>query len=526
MQRKEMPMTGDRTKEKIDFYKRLSSSGPGLVAIVKLTDLSIVFVNNAFEHYLGYTQDDVETEGVLFTQLIDKYQLTRFEYQIKRVEDNFEYRSQYVIYRLKDKDGTIAPYYLYLSFVEDDEEEDGRLVYLLLLPDMSKFGMPFSTFDTKELFLEQFESEDFGTFEWIIDVDKVYWSQGLYAIYEVDPAQQEITSGFARSFVHPDDAGGLIGDIDIAEETRGDLDLEFRIITAKGNIKILHSLGRILKNPKGQPVKFVGSVRDVTSQRAIENDLKNKVEELNHSNKELEEFAYVASHDMQEPLRKITTFGSRLMERYRDVLTGDGGLYLSRMTSAAENMRQLITDLLDFSRIAKTDQPFGRVDLGIVLREVKTSLELVIEETGTVIKSNHLPVIEGVSSQMSQLFSNIISNAIKFHKEDVAPVITIHAEVAKPGELVHYKLPEDREYYKIEIEDNGIGFEEEYAARIFNVFQRLHGKADYPGSGIGLAICKKILEYHSGIIFAESALGKGAKFVFIIPRSQAKSGNQ
>ena len=519
-------MTGETTKEKIDFYKRLAASGPGLVAIMKLSDLSIVFVNNAFEHYLGYTQDAIETEGLQFTQLLDKYQLTRFEYQIKRVDDNFGYRSQYVIYRLKDKKGTIAPYYLYLSFVEGDEDPDGKLVYLLLMPDMSKFGMPFSTFDTKELFLEQFEGEDFGTFEWIIDVDKVYWSQGLYAIYEVDPLQQEITSGFARSFIHPEDSGEMIGDIDIAAEKRGDLDLEFRIVTAKGNTKILHSLGRILKDAEGKPVKFVGSVRDVTRQRAIENDLKNKVEELNHSNKELEEFAYVASHDMQEPLRKITTFGSRLMERYQDVLTGDGSIYLSRMTTAAENMRQLITDLLDFSRIAKTDQPFERVDLGIVLREVKTSLELGIEETGTVINSSPLPVIDGISSQMSQLFSNIISNAIKFHKENDPPVITIHSELVKPGELIHYKLAEDREYYKVEVADNGIGFEEEYAARIFNVFQRLHGKADYPGSGIGLAICKKILEYHSGIIFAESTPGKGARFIFIIPRSQAKSEKQ
>jgi len=519
-------MTGEIAKEKIDFYKRLASAGPGLVAIVKLSNMSIVFVNNAFEHYLGYTQFDIDTTGVLFTELIDNYQLTRFEYQLKRVQDNFEYRSQYVIYRLKEKDGAVAPYYLYLSFVEDDEDPDEKMVYLLLHPDMSKFGMPFSTFDTKELFLEQFESEDFGTFEWLIDVDKVYWSPGLYAIYEVERTQQEITSGFARSFIHPDDVGEIINDSDMVAEKNGNLDTEFRILTAKGNTKILHSLGKILKDSKGKPVKFVGSVRDVTSQRAIENDLKNKVEELNHSNRELEEFAYVASHDMQEPLRKITTFGSRLMERYQDVLTGDGGVYLSRMTAAAENMRQLITDLLDFSRIAKTEQPFERVDLGVVLREVKTSLELVIEETGTVINSSQLPVIDGISSQMNQLFSNIISNGIKFHKEDEHPVITIQCELLKAGEVPHFKLPEDKEYYKIEIADNGIGFEEEYATRIFNVFQRLHGKADYPGSGIGLAICKKILEHHNGLIFATGVPGKGAKFTFIIPKSQAKSEEQ
>ena len=273
---------------------------------------------------------------------------------------------------------------------------------------------------------------------------------------------------------------------------------------------------------QGKPVKFAGSIRDITSQRSIEDELRNKVEQLNHSNRELEEFAYVASHDMQEPLRKITTFSDRLSEKYKDVLTGEGLMYLSRMIASAENMRTLINDLLDFSRITKTEQPFEPVKLDFVLRQVKTELELTIEETGTMIHSGSLPVVDAISSQMKQLFTNLIGNAIKFHKPGIAPVITIESMVLDEKDKRDFELPSNYVYYKIMISDNGIGFEEEYTSRIFQVFQRLHGKSEYPGSGIGLAICKKILEYHNGVIFAQNIPQIGARFTFVLPQRQQK----
>ncbi len=372
--------------------------------------------------------------------------------------------------------------------------------------------MPFTSFDSKELFLEQFEGEYFGTYEWIKEVDKTFCSPGMLRIYEIDEHLQDINTFFATDFVHPNDKERVNEATKKALDTGEDLNIECRIITAKQNIKLIHCLARPIKNDSGKLVKFAGSVRDITEQRSIEETLKKKVEELNHSNRELEEFAYVASHDMQEPLRKITTFSDRLSEKYKDVLTGDGAMYLSRMIVSAENMRNLINDLLEFSKISKTEQPFEPANLNVVLRQAKTDLELVIEETGTIINTAALPIIDAIPSQMKQLFSNILSNAIKFRKPDVTPVITIETNLLTEKEKLRYELTQNTPYYKIQITDNGIGFEAEYATRIFQVFQRLHGKSEYPGSGIGLAICKKILEYHHGIIYAESVPGTGARF--------------
>lgn len=495
-------------------------SSPGLVALIRRESWDIYLVNSSFQHYLGYSNEDVAKGQLSFKDLLEPYQHDRLSNQLDHVLDNVASRSHYLIYPLKSKGGIITNYYLYASPITEADNDHPSAFYVLMFPDLSKWGMPFTSFESKELFLEQFDSEDFGTFERNFNADKVFWSAGLYRIFEVDDQQKEIDTRYAMSFVHPEDVPIVKDSVKAAMESNADLNIELRIITATKKVKIIHCLARLVKDMNGVPRLFTGSLRDVTDQRQIEANLKNKVEELYHSNKELEEFAYVASHDMQEPLRKITTFGDRLMEKYKDVLTGDGAMYLSRMSASAENMRNLINDLLDFSRIAKTELPYEQVHLNKILQQVLTDLELTIEETGTVIHTDPLPVIDAVPSQMKQLFTNIINNAIKFHKEDERPVITINEHIASEKDIESLGLNVNGLYHKIEITDNGIGFEEEYANRIFQVFQRLHGKTEYPGSGIGLAICKKILEYHHGCIYAENIPGTGARFTFVIPQNQ------
>ncbi|MCW3123596.1 MAG: hypothetical protein JWQ38_3088 [Flavipsychrobacter sp.] len=494
---------------------------PGLVAIIKSGNGKICFVNGSFEHYLGYNNDDIASADILFTDMLHPYQHERLLNQLVNIKDNIAARSQYLIYPIISKDGITANYYLYASPIEDSSNSaEGQLYYILMFPDLSKWGMPFTSFESKELFLEQFDSEDFGTFERNLDADKVFWSAGLYRIFEVDPAMLEIDTQYAMSFIHPDDLAMAKESAKAAFAHGTDLNIEIRIVTATKRSRIVHCLARLVKNVHGQPRLFTGSVRDVTDQRMIEEDLKNKVEELHLSNRELEEFAYIASHDMQEPLRKITTFSDRLSEKYKDVLTGEGAMYLARMNASAENMRNLINDLLDFSRIAKSVLPYEQVDLNKILQQVLTDLELIIEETGTVIHTVSLPEIDAVPSQMKQLLTNLINNAIKFHKEDIIPEITITVGIATADDLSRSELTLNKAYYKIDIIDNGIGFEDEYANRIFQVFQRLHGKSEYPGSGIGLAICKKILEFHHGDIYAENIPEVGARFTFIIPHNQ------
>jgi signal transduction histidine kinase len=401
--------------------------------------------------------------------------------------------------------------------VEGDTVNAEKLYHLFMMPDQSKWGMPFTSFDTRELFLEQFKAEDFGTFEWIIDLDKIYWSAGLYHIYELDKNLRDLNSEFTIKFIHPHDKDVMMKQVYEAFENGGDLNIEYRVITGRNNLKQVHCLANVIRDEAGKPLKLAGSVRDITGQRTIELNMKDMVDELHRSNRELEEFAYAASHDLQEPLRKITTFSDRLSEKYKNVLIGDGQMYLSRMVASAENMRLLINGLLEFSRISQLSVPFEPVSLDSVLQEVMNELELKIEETGTAIRCSGLPVVAAIAPQMKQLFTNLISNAIKFHREGIPPIIRLEMLEIEEGELQRYNLQPQKRYYKIAITDNGIGFENEYASRIFQVFQRLHGKSEYPGSGIGLAICKKILECHHGVIYAENMNGQGARFIFLMP---------
>jgi signal transduction histidine kinase len=209
-----------------------------------------------------------------------------------------------------------------------------------------------------------------------------------------------------------------------------------------------------------------------------------------------------------------------LQLKYSDKLGADGGLYLERIVAATGNMRTLIENLLEFSRTAKSGTFFSKANLSDLLKEVKADLELKIEETGTIIIDTPLPAMEVVPTQIKQLFDNLLSNSIKFRNEKTAPEIRIESHVLNADEKNKHNLRPDKKYFNIEIKDNGIGFEKEYSERIFQIFQRLHGKSQYAGSGIGLAICKKIVENHNGIIFADGNVGNGAVFSIILPEIQ------
>lgn len=260
---------------------------------------------------------------------------------------------------------------------------------------------------------------------------------------------------------------------------------------------------------------------NLSDYKKIQKILENKVRELDRSNKELEEFAYIASHDLQEPLRKITSFSERLKEKLPKDLEPDVQLYLNRMLAATDNMRRLIDNLLEFSRTSRTSEPFVKTDLNEIIAQVKADLELKVEETNTEIVAGKLPVIDAIPIQMRQLFTNLFSNSIKFRQPDTQPYVEVSCRLLDENEKDEYHIRGNGNIFQISVADQGIGFEQEYSLKIFQIFQRLHGKAEYPGSGIGLAICKKIVENHKGQIFARSEPGKGAEFVIIIPELQS-----
>ena len=249
--------------------------------------------------------------------------------------------------------------------------------------------------------------------------------------------------------------------------------------------------------------------------------LKSYAKELVRSNEELEQFAYVASHDLQEPLRKVQAFGDRLMKRYSDALGEDGQDYIVRMQDAAGRMQTLIQSLLNFSRVATKGQPFIPVNLNELMKSILSDLEIPIQETGARVKVANLPTIDADPSQMRQLFQNLIGNALKYRRENVPPKIELASEFVS----IESGTPKNRHggLCQIKVLDNGIGFEEQYAERIFGIFQRLHGREQYEGTGVGLAITRKIAERHGGSITANGRPGEGATFTVILPVSHPTS---
>ena len=267
---------------------------------------------------------------------------------------------------------------------------------------------------------------------------------------------------------------------------------------------------------EGPPSPFICFVIDLSPQKQAEAAVRGYAAQLEHINRELERandelqnFAFVASHDLQEPLRKIQAFGERLKARLKDHMDADSLDYMERMLNASIRMRTMINDLLSLSRVTTRGKPFEQVDLDSTARDVVSDLEVTIERASGTMVVDDLPTIQADSVQMHQLLQNLVSNALKFHKANVPPVVRLYSH-----------CQEETGHVNIFVEDNGIGFDEQYLDRIFQPFQRLHGRTEFEGSGIGLAVCRKIAERHSGFITARSVPGEGSTFIVTLPMRQ------
>lgn len=284
-------------------------------------------------------------------------------------------------------------------------------------------------------------------------------------------------------------------------------------------------LAELNKTPLLENGREMGAVlvfKDITERRQSEEALAEKAEELTRSNAELEQFAFVASHDLQEPLRKIQAFGDRLKTKCEKIELGEGRDYLDRMQNAAARMQTLINDLLAFSRVIRSSQPFVPVDLARITKEVLNDLEVRIEKNGAKVEVGELPTIDADPTQMRQLIQNLLSNALKFQPKDAQPVVKITSRKIATPQWNHASdgdtaaAPENS-LCEISFTDNGIGFDEKHLEKIFAVFQRLHGRTEYEGTGVGLAVCRRIADRHGGSITAKSQPGKGATFVVTLP---------
>jgi PAS domain S-box-containing protein len=298
---------------------------------------------------------------------------------------------------------------------------------------------------------------------------------------------------------------------------------------------LINAQAQLIYDLQGNPDVLSGTARDVTGERALQQQLENQVRErteklqyanaelaeandnLQKSNSELGQFAYIASHDLQEPVRKISTFIKMLENTLGNSIDERSKFYIQRIENSTQRMTSLIRDILGYSQLSKDSEVFSKTNLNDIFHGVLSDFELIIEQKNVMLTIDDMPVIEAIPLQMTQLFGNLISNSIKYSREEVAPVITVSVSLATPDELNKYHLSSASDYYKINFKDNGIGFKQDYAHQIFNIFQRLHSKNEYWGTGIGLAMCKKIVQNHNGDIFAFSDEGEGAHFVVYLP---------
>jgi PAS domain S-box-containing protein len=368
------------------------------------------------------------------------------------------------------------------------------------------------------------ESIDYGVWVCAPDGKNIYASESFLKLVGI--TQQECSDFGWGNVLHPEDAERTIAAWQECVRTGGTWDIEHRFLGVDGRWHPILAQGVPVRDEAGEIVYWAGINLDISARQQIEDELRKsrdelelRVEErtaeirtfmtkLEHSNQALQDFASIASHDLQEPLRKVISFGNMLRQKYNDSLGQTGNDYLSRILGATERMQSLLKGLLEYSRVTTKADPFVEVDLRKIVGEVLSDLEVRIHRTGAEVLVSELPLVHGDPTQLRQVFQNLIGNALKFHRDGEKPVIEVRS-AETDGKL------------QIVVEDNGIGFEEQYTDKIFAPFQRLHGRSSqYEGTGMGLAICKKIVERHGGSITAQSKPNEGARFIVTFPITQ------
>lgn len=346
------------------------------------------------------------------------------------------------------------------------------------------------------------------------------------------PTAELLQSGWI-DLVHIDDRSVFVNKYSNAFAKKQVLSEEFRILNKEGEYRLLLAKGLVRLNSDGSFAGYIKSCLDITEQKQFAEELEKKVAErtkelaeanlkLTETNAELNQFAYIASHDLQEPLRKVRTF-TDMMEKNLGEVPEKASDYITKIKYSAERMQNLINDILKFSMLSKEREQFEEVDMNDILQNVLGDFELLIEQKQAKIYSDALPVIQAIPIQMRQLINNLIANSLKFNSPERQIEIIIKAfALAKEDKRQYYELDNDQLYYQFEFRDNGVGFKQEYAIQIFTMFQRLHSHKEFEGTGIGLAMCKKIVQNHHGIIYANSSPDKGSEFIIILPRHQRK----
>ncbi|MGJ8591312.1 MAG: sensor histidine kinase [Aquaticitalea sp.] len=357
---------------------------------------------------------------------------------------------------------------------------------------------------------------NYGNWIWYIDSNTYEYSDNVYRLLGERPQSFEPKLENFMEFVHPEDVVKLKEQVAQMMVEENLPFIYYRIIQKNGKIKHFKGYAKVVINTDGDRM-LLGTIADITEEMDNFRLIEERNLELERNNKELESFNYVASHDLQEPLRKIQTFISRLEDKESDNFSGNGKLYVERIKSSATRMRTLIDDLLQFSRTNTSEDVMEVTNMNLLLQSAKQDLAEIINSKKAKITTDIMPPMRVIPFQLKQLFQNLISNSLKYSQENVAPIIHVGYSKTKMSDIPGIKSTTYKFYHTISVTDNGIGFDQDYADKIFVLFSRLHAKNEYSGTGIGLSICKKIVENHQGYIFAKSEQTHGATFTIYLP---------
>ncbi len=525
-------MEDDPSLESLHVEKHLQffSNQALLAAIVQSSDDAIISKsldnvitswNPAAERLFGYEASEVLGKSLLELIPAEQYAIE------EQITEQISVGGKGVNYETKrlTKDGRLLDISMTSSPIRDKE---GKLIGITkVVQDITSRKLKEQVSREKEeKYRLALETARIGTWSFDPVSSEIIVSPEVRRLYRF-PADLSLDLQTMEARMHPDDA-------QLVRESRarafdplndGQYAVEHRIITYEGNeVKWIRVKGMAFFDTEGRPEKLFGTFLDVTDEHAAKEELERRVaertldlqktnEQLRRSNEDLEQFAYAASHDLQEPLRKIHSFVDIIrMKGEKETLD----LYLEKITQSTGRMSALIRDILEYSRLGHTEDLMKLVDLNIILEEVKADYEDLIHNKKCTIKSNELPVVMGITVQLRQLFINLIGNSLKFCER--SPEIIVTGRLLSAEELIRYPaLDRAVAYAELVFADNGIGFEQEYTDRMFMIFQRLHSRTKYAGTGVGLALVKKIVGNHRGFIKAESRKGEGATFTVVLP---------